>query len=681
MRLSEGYADLTRYSKFNPVWNHFETILAKVYSSWDITETPETDRDLYLATGRPSIAQFPSEFQADVARLREKKFAVGDNEKELMDYLVLDQREAPLFVVGGLGVGKSTTLNHFFNILLPRTRVGEESITVYVNFNKYEAELLSETLDLKEVLSKRLAFVIGPYHRQKNLLRSFWKFAAERIECFAVLADYIATFEATVDDESETQKFAAEIRSEFIRRHPLQYWYANLLFLHIVYKKNIQIVVDNIDVLPIQLQLEAVSLAYSFAVLDLDLYKLAQEEQESLIATGLKCIVALRPPARSNIIRSHRARVELFTTYSPPSVNDAVEMRTQYVMAQPETQNLLGNLKYSALEHEGKKYLHSDVEKTLNCLHRTLLLERTKNVLNVLSNGNLRVAIAFAGRFLCSHVIPDKFIAPALFNLYISKELPEHIFMRAVILAEKPLYREQDGGEVAKILNMFDAPLTVAVQDNTTALFAGYRTLCFLVSQTEDGSVLPIQALDGILELYPDLDLTQLLKNWIQLGIARSPEVCLAMHFDRFCKRIGIALAGAYYHTTLSHSFSYLQCVKDDCEIGNCDIAPLPNTFKRADQTAEAVLDFCEWLKLKEEKDITRLGGSSKRVRFNFIHYCESRPCVSHFILTRLQDELTRIAETDKQVLDQVERCRTLVADTEVLRKKIHEMFWHVKPK
>ncbi|MCK4599536.1 hypothetical protein KAU37_06955 [Candidatus Bipolaricaulota bacterium] len=680
MKPNEKYKNLRERAFYNPVWAHFQTLLARVFSSVDISHTKELDRKLYVAVGAPNINQFPREFRKDVERLRADGIGIGDNEKELMDFLVLDEPEAPLFLVADVGTGKTTIINHFFRFVLGETEVGKNSETILIDANQYAAKIVSGEMTVEDAVVENIAFKMSKY-LDTDYKTAFWDFAINKVKCFARIADFIAEIRSAITDKHESQRFVVDVRRGFAEAEPLQYWQANLIFLHISRKTNIQVVIDNIDVLPLPMQQEAVALAHSLTHIDPEVFELLPEEKKSFVARGLKCIVALRPPARVNLWKKLRARMDLFGSIKPPSTSDLIKKRINYVMEDEETTRLLKDLHRQHLVHEGRRYKHTDIERTLDCLHTSLLNEYALHALEALSNQNMRTAIALAGRFLRSHAIPDRHLAPTLFSQYIDASLPSHLFTRCLILGSSALYWEQGFGSLVDIVNVFTAPVHPGETTELAQLVvAPYRLLSYLSKNTDRENPIPLHALQSFNRIYPALDLDALLKKWIHFGLVQSPEVCVYSAYDEFCKNLSIAPAGTFYLTDLIHSLSYLQCIKDDCDLGEKHISTINETIHSVSDSASAVLDFYEWLAEKEEQETSAIAAASEGVRYTFAHFADAEPCVSYRILGSLAKELSLIADKEPAVEGQAKRALALAKEAEALKNHIHTTIWHIKP-
>jgi len=666
---------------YNPVWSHFQTILAEVFSDIDITQDEELDKALYVPVGKPTITQFPEEFRSDVRKLRATGTAIGENEKELMDYLVLRQFDGPLFLVGAVGTGKSTVLRHLRRYVLPETDIGRNTEIVYVDLNMYASGITSsDKTTVESVVTTHIAFQLRRF-LDRDYKIAFWDFALRNVKCFAPHADYIADFEAIVDDKKELHKLILEVRNAFAESEPVQYWFANLLFLHIHQKRNVLLILDNLDVLPLPIQLEAVALAHTFTSIDPELYEILPQDTDTLIARGLKCIVGIRPSARFNLLKKLAARMDLFGSIKPPSTRDAIKRRITYATQHPKTRRLLEDLRREPLEQDGKRFLYKDIERTLNCLHTSLVSRYALDAFQALSNRNIRVVMALSGRFLRSHAIPNRYLSSALFSQYIDVGLPPHLFTRALILGSNAVYWEEHIGALVDIVNVFDAPMLPGTSgENDEQMLAPFRLLSYFASNTTPETSVPRHTMAGFRELYPSLDLDRLLKKWLHFGLLQSPEVCTATNFDEFCKNLGISMAGSFYYAELLSSFSYLQCIKDDCDVGLQGIPPLHETLYNAKKTAKAVLDFCEEMMDKEEAETTRLSEASELIRYKFGAWCGETPCVTHQILLGLRKQLKRIADKDSSVAPQLERCRELAAKAKKMKATIHKRIWHVRP-
>jgi len=658
--------------RYNVIWWYFQDVLADVFSDVELATVEEYEVYPYVTAGQPAPELFPQQCQAEIGVLRSSGVELGDNEKDLLDFLFSKRAVTPLFVVGELGSGKSSMLRNFFFRVLAASQIGLQSRTIYIDANTYAEGLRRGELSVEQMVHTEIAASIGAAQDAPGYVDEFWSFVARKIHCFAQIAAYIRDFKASVKDDAKAAEFESQERVAFARKSPFQYWYSHLLFLHLEKGMDIQVVLDNVDSLPTEMQLEAAFLMRSLAKADADLFVISPKEKRSLAQSGLKCIIAIRPSGLRSIPKAYRTSPDLVMRLTQPTLRDVLDKRVAYFLSKRGTKKKLSALQRTPLEYRDKSYRYTDIRETLDCLHRTLVDEKIARALSQLAHGSIRSAIALCSRFFRSHAIPDKYLTPALFSLYVKTHLPVYVFIRAILLSDYSCYREgAPGQQLVDIVNIFRAPA-----EDSESLFAPFRILQFLAVSTNQRKTIPLQLLDGAKAVYPDVDekeLKDLLATWLHYGLIESPEACLGADIDKV-KRISITDAGTFYLTQLIPTLSYLECVKDDCDVNSEDIAPLALTEGDLLATVNATIGFCAWLLKKETEEAERLKGAPAEVRAHFRHLATRRPSVSRYLLSNLGEALFALAKTDKRLKSHAELARSCAGRAKELEDQLRSV-------
>ena len=669
MNAAGRHPELVNERRTNFFWEYFAPVLSDIYTDFDVSRNEEDVRNLYVAAGEPDTAMFSTEFQGDIALMREDGFPVGRNEKTLLDFLHREAKASPLFFVGRLGTGKTTALKYFFEIMQKRLRVTANSLTVMVDANPYAERLRDGELTVEEAICEKIETQVEGFFSDSGFIEDLWDFIGRHVKCFAHMSIEIQTFMSTVEDTATAQRYVADKHEAFMERNRFQFLYGTLLFLHLERGIRVQVVIDNVDVLSTDLQIAAAALARTIAEVDEELYDLTKDQTESVHRHGVKCVLAVRTPGARNLRKTHLATLDMVRYVEPVSLGDVVRNRVAFFLAQEETQKKLEAMKAHPLTHRGWRFNYEDMHRTLESLNKTLVGSYTLRVLGYLSNGSVRAAMAYCGRFLCSHVVPHRYLHPAMFALHTqSDELPPFLFMRALVLGDRVLYQEAPlGVSVPNILNMF-LPTPRAGSDAN--LLAGLRVLRALSEVTDGGTLIPLASFDTIKDIYPDLNLDELLSKWVQYGLIESPEACLASDFGKI-KNIRITACGGYYLSDLVPSLSYCECVKDACDTGDLKLKPLAHC-ENIEEVGRATLEFLDWLLAREQDEIERVDQMPPREKAIFTMLAGSDPCVIAPLAEGIELSLTSINRAYPSIpLDeQVDQARRIANECNRLQER-----------
>jgi len=326
-------------------------------------------------------------------------------------------------------------------------------------------------------------------------------------------------------------------------------------------------------------------------------------------------------------------------------------------------QKKIKEIQRKPLLYENRKYRYDDIVKTLHCLQQSLLDGMNATIISELSNVSVRRGIALAGRFLSSHKIPDRFLTPVLFSRYIQQEMPVHLFIKALVMGNNVLYKEGGLDSIGNIANIFYTPC-----DGETYEFSvGYRLLSYLAKYASEDTYIRKLKIQPFRELlYPKLDLDALLKKWLHFGLIKSKEACIADHFDQV-ESLCLAQAGMFYNASLVYSLSYLECIKDDCDVGDIDLLTVVETKEQI----QATLALCDWMIAQEEKELSELMDSKIQRQVTFLQYSEHDPCITYSVFLRLVDEIRRVALREPSLAPLALRANQLLGNANKLAKKI----------
>lgn len=666
MKPSDKYSDIKLRSQTNAVWHYFQRYLLSVFTV-DINQLNELARDLYVVAKPCPLRNFPQEIQEDINKLVSTGHSLGETDKDLFDYY-LSSIHQPLLLIGEYGYGKSTFLYHFIHTVLPKMTIGKDCINIYLDLNLHAEDIIKKKKSVEDALIESISYEIKQFLMDEALVEQLWKFMAENIRAYAPLAGQIENFQAVVTNDGEVDKFAASLHDIFQRKAPIEYLRGVLLFLHIKKKKPILLVIDNVDILSTLHQLNAIELSYKFSHFERNKFSnIKSDELDN--AVGIKCVVAIRSTSIVNLRKRHLAGLDIVVKIPKNSLNDIIDKRLKYVANLEETKRLMKDLRREPLMFEGKIYLYTDVDKAISCLQRSLIQTINAVIIDRLSNGSIRHSLAFAIRFLSSHAIPDKHLTPALFSLYIDRELPEHLFLKAIILGDNYIYCEKGMESLVSIVNVYYTPCSQEVYEFSVAS----RLLAYLDKLTKGNQYIPLLDLFPFCDiLYPKLDLNNLLKKWLHFGIIKSAEACIADHYDEV-ESICLSSSGNYYFTSLIHSLFYLQWIKDDCDVGDMNIRTVVDTCGLASEQIEETLKFCDFLITKETEELKYLNDGSSERKVLFCYYCGHRPCLSYSILSNIYSEVKRIAGKEPKVKPQVPHAKELMGKATELAQQMKQ--------
>jgi hypothetical protein len=619
----------------NVVWKYYAGIFDKVFhvvEPW----SPELAPHIYVSALTTDLLAFPREVRKDVAKLIEQKVAVGDNEALLFSYCFKRAFRDPLFLVGDIGHGKSTLLRYSTEFLMPRTPSAARFLTISLDLFTSQRQKLAQAIEpVWHLLGERIHDKLRNYLSDPHFVSGLWKFIKCYEPSFAPYANRMAMGlgqSATVEDD-------AHLQADYYKDNCREFLKAALLYLALCKGTPVLVVIDNIDMFGPQVQVEAYHLANWLCDYEPSRYAPATQADLRRVL-GIKCVVPVRRSTWDHLPHRCGQTLDYTESITPPLLNDILDLRFECLAQLPETKDLVEDLKQTPLVYRGKNYRHEDVSKVFSCLQRTLLSQRNAEALSALSNDNIRYALAFAERFLSSGEIPDVYLSPALFARYVDKSLPRHIFSRAMLLGDRDVFSEGDFGRYTTFTSLFYTPCGGASYEHTVA----YRLLVHLARVPgRSGYVAKDQLAPFRDSLFPALDLEEILRRWLHFGLIESPEAGVVEEYAQL-KTLRLAPAGIYYLGSLVNTLSYLECVKDVCEMQPvCTVGPLPMCSSVEDKIRET-LKFCEYLIGREREELNGLKGSASRSA-SFVIFCGHAPCVSSCVMEQVSIAVGRIGD------------------------------------
>lgn len=525
----------------------------------------------------------------------------GSVTKLKADVVTAGMRRRPIILLGDVGVGKTMFLRHLLKIEA-KTAL-ERAIVLYIDFGKEPA--LAEQLQsfvLRKVESQLLSdyeidvderqFVRGVYHGE--LLR------------------FARGIHSDLKKTDETAYLGKEL--EFLERK-LTERSAHLksCFEHLWkgHKRQIVVVLDNIDQRPIEFQEQVFLIAQSLA-----------ETWPSTV------FVSLRPDTfyHSRTKGSLAAYQPRVFTVSPPRIDVVIAKRLEFALAQlAETRRLDSFPQGLFLNSESLTQYITALLQSFNQSYD--LIEFLDN----LSGGNVREALNFIDSFIGSgHVNAKKILNNFLIGGY---TIPVHEFMRAVTYGDNEYYEPGS----SPICNVFDIST-----DDGREHFLMLGLLGFIQRSATQA--------DGFVRVGEVFHFAQALgfqPTQIHFSLERAAAKHLVETNPRFSdvpKSLAyrITTIGAYTLKRLVGYFTYIDAVVVDTPIVDEQIRKDIGVVELIDRRLERGTRFLEYLNQQWDK----FGGANNAFDWKEIHALVSND------IQRITESRKRWQEVRTRLLD-----------------------------
>lgn len=535
--------------------------------------------------------------------------------KKKIDALVtLPARGEVILLLGRVGSGKTTFVNHFLRIDLKDTF--ERHFLVPLDFRDKEKgqEVRDFFYDtLRQFLSKNELFLLLT---GKNLRRVY----APEIKALSVgpLAGV---------EKANKKRFEEKIADFLYDRYRdvEDYFTRTLRFLADKCGVRCVIVFDNVDQLDGGLQQEIFTFAHS--------------------VVGKTHALAILTMWEETYLRSKRggalsAYQTMAHTIPPTSVVDIIERRLEYALEKLKA----GGIARLLLPEES---LVDDVEHFLSLVRQSLLhnRKRVRYFLESLAMGNLRRAMDVFSIFLTSgHTDAGKMLSAHGEDG--SYDIPLHEFIKSIGLGDSRYYQSDS----SLVLNLFSIS-----DESRPSHFTKMRLLEYLFFHRARSSFAygigfvptPVICDDFKKIGTSETDIFESLKNLGSLALVENDEY----DFRRVSAAFRVTPAGRYYMRFLAGRFSYLDLVLQDTPISDeaaFDIIKRLVGNRDLGDRFERVTAFLQYLANEEDREYSVIVDTSdslplrKRIVPALTHYFEGD---REYILQRLHERQVRLAE------------------------------------
>jgi len=336
--------------------------------------------------------------------------------EHILDFLAIPGPPDCLLLRGQYGVGKTSALRHLANDhLLVAGKYRSPWACVYFDGNAHSAEIEEDPGALVAVLRDCVADFITEYLVAHDLTRSdFFEEIFANDPSFAnmrLMGDFSAGRQTKIQSVlTKSKARALNVYLRFLSRRVGPY--------------RLILILDNLDHLPSEAQLEAVSRLSQLA--------------KSCMAKG---IVSVRQVTDAKLRHQDSRIVSSYVraTVPPPSMEQVIRLRLGEAVRSPEAQN-------ATLGDGAHVFKVRDCTEFETVVVRGLSAPRTRRLLNGMSNESVRDAQQFAVRIYNSAFLdarriirklsPVEQIVPSLWT----GRIPYYVVLKSIILCNKQVY-------------------------------------------------------------------------------------------------------------------------------------------------------------------------------------------------------------------------------------------------
>lgn len=497
---------------------------------------------------------------------------------KIESHLALPPRGEVILLLGRVGSGKTTFVNHFLRIDLKDTF--EKHFLVSLDFRLLEKGMDIRTFfyeTLRVVLSRNAAFTSSSTQHIRKI------YAAEIKELTAgPLAALARTNKSRLDDK--ISDFLLEKYSDVAG-----YITRSLRYLSDKLKLRCVLVLDNVDQLDAALQQEIFTFAHSVA--------------------GNTHALALVTMWEETYLRSKRggalsAYQTVAYTIPPTSVVDIIDRRLEY---------MLENLKEGGIARLllPDQSMIDDLMEFLRIVRQSLLhnRKRTRFFLESIAMGNLRRAMeVFSGFLTSGHTDAGKMLS--IYRQDEAYDIPLHEFIKSIGLGDLRYYQSN----LSSVLNLYSIS-----DESRPSHFTKLRLLEFLYFHRTRSSFafgMGFIPTPTICEEFKkigtsDTDIYESLRALGSLALVEN-EI---YDFQKISLAYRVTPAGRHYLRFLAGQFSYLDLVVQDTPISDADTFEM---IKKSIQSTdliirfERVAAFLEYLCNEEEREYPVIISTSE---------------------------------------------------------------------
>ncbi len=558
------------------------------------TYTNDTDLEYYEKELKDLLGDAMPVFARDVMKLRpgHKK---DPFKKTLFEDMNASVNVAPIVLIGGKGVGKTTFLKWSLRLSDVRDQL-KGSIVSWLDFR----EIPEVSADLETRIRKDLCDDIENHDALGlDTLNHFRQVFRERLdrEKKIGLAPYL-------DDEKELARKEAELIEKW-RDDPFRYFESLVSYVTQHCEKRLILVFDNCDQKSSRFQETLLAIA-----------------QEIAAAFPIIAIISLRENTYFSL--SHSPTTDAFSSQrvfhvQAPSLRPVLEKRLAYLLQELEGRE------FNFTSANGVALTVSDTKTFVALLERSLLTGKDSSAviefLECIANRGVRDALGLIYQFLVSgHTDMSKY-----FWSYAEDKtttIPFHEFLGSVLLGEMSFFRETKS---RFFLNIF-ARTSHSADSNFTRLriLRAVRKMSIGNSQKPEDYI-------HLTDLYrefqtigiPEHVLTTHFRSLLKCGLLASDSQSIDLDApgallgeEGSIRSVHLSAAGHYYVYNMSQSFAYVSRIIPDVPIVDqgfysdlqmrCKQELTSGSKVPVASRIAAVKKFCEYLKFVEAMEVEK---------------------------------------------------------------------------
>jgi len=498
--------------------------------------------------------------------------------RKLESTFALPARGEVILLLGRVGSGKTTFVNHFLRIDLKDTL--ESHFLVTLDFR-----LLEKGQDIRKFFYETLRTTISRNNLYTDLSAKHLR------KIYAAEIKELSSGPLAGLERNNRKRFDEKIADFLMERYTDAENYFTRTLRYLADKLGVRCVVvfDNVDQLDGIIQQEVFTFAYSFA--------------------GNTHALALLTMWEETYLRSKRGgSLSAYQTMAfvipPTSVVDIIERRLEYLLKNlgegGSAQLLLPNI--SRLP---------DVMKFAYLLRQSVLhnMRKTRFFLESIAMGNLRRAMeAFSDFIISGHTDADKMLS--IYNIDDEYDIPLHEFIKSIGLGDQRHYQSN----LSAILNLYSIG-----DESRPSHFTKWRLLEYLYfHRTRSSSAfgigfIPTQTIKSEFAKIgtSEIDIVESLKLLGSYALVEND----VYDFKTISAAYRITPTGRYYMRFLAGRFSYLDLVLQDTPISDTSTFHLIKEIigsKDMDDRFARVTAFVHYLNNEEEREYPVIISTSE---------------------------------------------------------------------
>lgn len=594
---------------------------------------------LYVATPPSVGAHYDSYLSAILHARAAESLRLGETERDLLAFCSV--RTRVLLLVAPIGRGKTTILKYVYHYLLSECSAQQHSVLpVYVALDWLASRLCSPDGDLDlplavaTLVGERLLHFLGPLIRLED--ETFWQYLKSR-GAFPAWSTFELDIEGLRDrgEDGPWDRRIAEARMT-LRTHR-EFPFEAAQYLTSVCKRQVLLILDNIDPLPLTIQRAALQAAFMLS----DRY-------------GLRVVLAMRDRTFGAIAEDSQGQI---ATYPALCVRLSPVDMPAYV--QQRMHAAIEALTDGQLSHEAPESEVSSLEvrpAALAALCRALLTDQCLQALAALSGGNLRLANVLVLKWLrTGH---ETLFASGSATVHVDGlsqpiTAPPSLFLRSVITDNHRTYFGRPPPDPRLryiIVNLYDNDLPSGVNN----FVIRPHVLRFVQRHTRCSCAMLLETYQSLCREYGVVDacVWRAVRQMLNCNLLVSSQ-CYRLANDEAAKTLGdieITETGHYYLHELGRYFEYLMFMKDDADLGSNPhrIRSCIEVISDAGRFAD-VARFVAHMHASEQAFLKALSAEQTRLMVaHFLDIASNSPYVSEGIAGSLLQVATGRPEFDE---------------------------------